>query len=54
MADLVQQHESDDEKVAIVARLTIMSVAVAAIISTKLGNDVIVVRYGVIYEIAAN
>ena len=30
MADLVQQHESDDEKVAIVACLTIMSVAVTA------------------------
>ena len=30
MANLVQQHESDDEKVAIVACLTIMSVAVTA------------------------
>ena len=30
MADLVQQEESDDEKVAIVAYLTIMSAAVAA------------------------
>ena len=30
MADLVQQDESDDEKVAIVACLTIMSAAVAA------------------------
>ena len=59
MADLVQQHESDDEKVAIVACSTIMSVAVTAnYISPKLGNGVIVVvGYGVrlgIYEIAAN
>ena len=30
MADLVQQHEIDDEKVTIVACLTIMSIAVTA------------------------